>query len=162
LRRGEFDLVHRLTPLSPATPSPIARRCRQAGVPFVLGPLNGGLPWPRGFGHVRRAEGEWLGFVRGAHRWLPGYRSTREDAAAIIVGSRNAWSEIKARHRGKTVYIPENAVDPERFGGEAEECRGLPLRVAFAGRLVPIKSVDKLIEAAAPLARAGRLCLEVI
>jgi len=162
LRRGEFDLVHRLTPLSPATPSPIARRCRQAGVPFVVGPLNGGLPWPRGFGRVRMSEREWLGFVRGAHRLLPAYRSTRADASAIIAGSRNAWSEIPVRHRGKTVYIPENAIDPERFGGEVDEWAGLPLRVAFAGRLVPIKGVDMLLEAAAPLARAGKLCLDVI
>jgi alpha-maltose-1-phosphate synthase len=162
LRRGEFDLVHRLTPLSPATPSPIARRCRRTGVPFVVGPLNGGLPWPRGFGYVRTKEREWLGFVRGAHRLMPGYRSTRADASAIIVGSRSAWSELPVPHRAKTVYIAENAVDPERFGGEVEEGASLPLRVAFAGRLVPIKGVDMLLEAAAPLARAGTLSLDVV
>jgi glycosyltransferase involved in cell wall biosynthesis len=162
LRGGEFDVVHRLTPLSPATPSPIARRCRRSGVPFVVGPLNGGLPWPRGFGRVRVAEGEWLGFVRAAHRLLPGYWSMRANASAIIVGSRNAWSEVPARYREKAVYIAENAVDPDRFGGEVDEWAGLPLRVGFAGRLVPIKGVDMLLEAAAPLARAGRLCLDLV
>ena len=162
VRARAYDVVHRLTPLTPATPSPIARRCRRAGVPFVIGPLNGGLPWPRGFSHVRTAEREWLGFVRGAHKLLPGYRSTRADASAIIVGSRNAWLELPAEHRGKAVYVAENAVDPERFGAEVEEWAGLPLRVAFAGRIVPIKGVDMLLEAAAPLARAGTLRLDLV
>src|SRR5262249_59057836 len=42
LRAGAFDVVHRLTPMSPTLPSPMAT---WSPVPFVLGPLNGGLKW---------------------------------------------------------------------------------------------------------------------
>ena len=161
LRRHEFDVVHRLTPLSPAIPSPLARLCRRAGVPFVLGPLNGGLPWPTGFLNVRVAEREWLGFARGAARLVPGYSSTRACSAAILVGSRHAWAEISKRFRRKTVYVPENGIDQARFPEAVAAPPGLPLRVAFAGRLVPIKAVDMLVEAAAPLARDGRLSLTI-
>jgi glycosyltransferase involved in cell wall biosynthesis len=159
---GEFDVVHRITPLSPTTPSPIAAKVARAGVPFVLGPLNGGIPWPPGFGHLRAREKEWLSYVRGVHKLFPGYLSTRAAASALIAGSRYTRSEVPRRFAEKTVYVPENAIDPARFDAPVSGAAELPLRVAFVGRLVPYKGADMLLEAIAPLARAGRARVEVI
>ena len=160
IRAGRYDIVHRVTPLSPTVPSPIAAKCARAGVPFVLGPLNGGVPWPRGFHAERRREREWLSPLRGAHRLLPGRRGTMA-ARAILAGSRHTEAELPECARARTVYLPENAVDPARFSRRAAPRTGA-LRACFIGRMVPYKGPDMLLEAAAPLIRDGRLRLEMI
>ncbi|WP_136442047.1 glycosyltransferase family 4 protein [Pacificoceanicola onchidii] len=157
---GAYDIVHRITPLSPTISSSVAAKCAKSGVPFVLGPLNGGVPWPKGFEAERRAEKEWLSYVRSAYKLLPGRGATLRHASAILAGSAHTASEIPAQHQGKTLYIPENGIDPARFNRLAAP-EGT-LRGAFVGRLVPYKGPDMLIEAAAPLLREGRLKLDII
>ena len=77
----EFDVVHRLTPLSPTTPSVIAGRCAQVGARFVWGPINGGIAWPKPFRSRLSAEGDWLSYVREAHTLIPGFHATRATRA---------------------------------------------------------------------------------
>ena len=158
----EFDVVHRITPLSPTIPSLLAGKCRHAGVPFVLGPLNGGVPWPKAFDAARRQEREWLSYVRDGYKLLPGYRGTRRNAAAIIIGSQDTWQQMPARYHHKCVYIPENAIDPARFRQQRTRTAGRPIRLVFLGRLVPYKGADMLLEAAASLIRAGAVCVKII
>jgi len=162
IRKGDYDVVHRITPLSPTTSSALARKCAKVDVPFVLGPLNGGVPWPAGFDSERRREREWLSYVRGAYKLLPGRAATLKYASAILTGSEYTQSEIPNQHQHKCVYIPENAIDPARFGQTAAQPGTLPLRACFIGRLVPYKGPDMLIEAAAPLLKDGRLTLDII
>jgi len=162
IEAGEFDLVHRIVPNTPVTPSLLATRCAKAGVPFVLGPLNGGVPWPKEFAHLRRAEREWLTPLRNAYKLVPGFHRTRRDAAALLMGARVAWNEMPERYRGKCIFLPENAIDAAAFPRRERLAFREPLRIAFVGRLVPLKGVDMLLEACAPLAREGRVQLDII
>ena len=145
LARGEFDLVHRVTPLTPTIGSPLAG---MTDVPMLLGPLNGGLPWPREYPHLRRAEKEWLVPVRKAYRALPWYAATYRRLAGVIAGSRHTAREVPRSFRGKRFYLPENGVDPARFpvADDWPEPLGR-FRFVTVGRLVPYKGIDLTLEA---------------
>ncbi|MBI1367679.1 MAG: glycosyltransferase [Planctomycetes bacterium] len=162
IREHKYDLVHRITPLSPTMASLIAARCHRAGVPFVMGPMNGGLPWPREFDTERRREKEWLSYIRSAYKLLPGHRSTLRSAKAIIAGSGSTLSQFDQRYHDKCVYIPENGIVPERFQLCVEREPALPLRLAFIGRIVPYKGAHMVLEAAAPLIRDNKIVVDII
>jgi glycosyltransferase involved in cell wall biosynthesis len=158
----EFDLVHRITPLSPTNQSPIAKRLAKHNVPFVIGPLNGGVPWPKAFVNRQHAEREWLSHVRWLYKLMPYYRSTRRYSAAIIAGSKYTYGEFPHWAKEKCVYIPENGVDLERFKNPRTHSACLPLKGAFVGRLVPYKGADMLLAAAAKFLKEGQLELHII
>ncbi|MEM9881657.1 MAG: glycosyltransferase [Planctomycetota bacterium] len=164
IKRGAYDLVHRLTPLSPTLPSPIAGRVRRAGVPFIWGPINGGVAWPADFDAARRAEKEWLSYVRGLYRLIPGYAATRRHCHTIITGSQATHEQVAGRYHDRCVYIPENGIDPDRFAVRRTRVvrDGEPLRLVFVGRLVPYKGADMLLEAVAGLVRDGKVTVTIL
>jgi glycosyltransferase involved in cell wall biosynthesis len=155
-----FDLIHRITPLTPTMGSPLAAL---SNVPMLVGPLNGGLPWPAEYPELRQQEREWLVPLRGLYKRLPFYASTYRRLAGVIAGSRHTASEIPSSFDGRRFYLPENGVDPKRFPIAAgwPEPNG---RFTFitVGRLVPYKGADLIVEAMAGSAALRRCNLVVV
>ncbi len=151
---GEFDIVLRLSPVISVLPSAFPFFLRNCSVPFIIGPINGGLPWPRGFSQADNQKA-FIDNLRNLYRILPFARSTYRRAAAIIAGSSQTYAEFSA-HREKLFFVPEN-------GLSSSLCSGAPrrrepdskLELIFVGGLVPYKACDLALRAAAPFLRSN-------
>ena len=160
VRSGCYDAVIAATPILPRYPYAISRACEEAGIPFILGPVNGGLPFPKGFEKIARQESANFNFLRRLGRLLPDYLDTYRRADRIIAGSAHTRDWI---HRGlgipreRLVSMAENGVSRRFFEIKARKPDARrPLKLIFAGRLVPYKGGDMVIDAVA----AARLRLD--
>jgi glycosyltransferase involved in cell wall biosynthesis len=158
---GEFDVVLRLVPMTPSMPSPFAFFLRNGPIPFVIGPLNGGLPWPPGFTQLNNQK-EWISDLRNVYRFLPFARSTYRYAAAIVAASSQTYSEF-VLYQDKLFFVPEPGVGhclctPHSRGAEP----GAKLELIFVGGLVPRKACDLALRAAAPLLQSDMARFTVI
>jgi len=136
LKAGEFDVIHRITPMSPTIPSPLAKWSK---VPFVLGPLNGGLKWPQEFNDELKREKEYLTYLRGAYRMLPYYRSTYGRSAAILAGFQHTIDDLPKSTLSRVIDFPEVGIDPEVFSTSGPRPARERKVILYAGRFVPYK-----------------------
>jgi glycosyltransferase involved in cell wall biosynthesis len=158
---GEFDVVLRIGTTSPVLPSPFARFLRKGPIPFVLGPLNGGLPWPPGFSQLANQR-QWISGLRNLYRFLPFARSTYRYAAAIIAASSQTYSEFAA-YRDKLFFIPEPGIGRSICSDDSRSPEpGAKLELIFVGGLVPRKACDLALRAAAPVLRSNLARFTVI
>jgi glycosyltransferase involved in cell wall biosynthesis len=147
---GDFDVVLRLAPITSVLPSPFAFFLQRGPIPFVIGPINGGLPWPPGFSQAERQK-EWISNLRNLYRFMPFARSTYRNAAAIIAGSSQTYAEFVA-YREKLFFVPENGISRSFLAGAPRSSRREEkLELVFVGALVPYKACDLALRAAASL-----------
>ncbi|MBN8429462.1 glycosyltransferase family 4 protein [Microbulbifer salipaludis] len=185
--KGEFDIVHALTPILPRFPYKISHSCKDGAVktPFIIGPVNGGVPYPKGFKDVARREFSYLNFIRKIGKWLvPGYRKTYERADVILSGSTYTLNFIKkifphTSDRIKLMY--ENGVSDSFFRDDAlytTRRRGPTLadgdaghenghtsdkfQLLFLGRIEPYKGCDMIVDALGQLTAVERSLLKLI
>jgi len=151
--KGEFDVVLRVLPMTPVLPSPFAFFLRKGPIPFVIGPLNGGLPWPPGFSQLENQR-EWISNLRNLYRYLPFARSTYRHAAAIIAASSQTYAEF-AEYSDKLFFVPEPGIARSLCYGDSRSPEpGAKLELLFVGGLVPRKACDLALRAAASLLRS--------
>jgi len=158
---GEFDVVQRLMPMTPALPSPFAFFLRKGAVPFVIGPLNGGLRSAPGFSQPDK-QNNLLWGLRSLYRCLPFARSTYSHAAAIIVASSHMRAEF-ATHRDKLFLVPENGMARSLCSVDSRSPdRSARLELMFVGGLVRRKACYLALRAAAPILRQNLARFTVI
>jgi glycosyltransferase involved in cell wall biosynthesis len=151
---GEFDVVLRILPMTAVLPSPFAFLLRKGPIPFVIGPINGGLPYVQGFSQAAN-EKQWISGLRKLYRFMPFAGSTYRDAAAIIAASSQTYAEF-AQYRSKLFFVPEPGiarslcVENSRAQNPASK-----LDLIFVGGLIPCKACDLGLRAAAPLLQKG-------
>lgn len=162
VRRYRIDVVHQPIPVSPKQPSAMF----DVGVPVVIGPMNGGMEFPPGFGHM---EGVVSRVSVNAARQLSALLNR------AIPGKRNAAALIVANERTRRALPPgldhvpvfevvENGVDLARFTvvSTPASTDELTVRFAFVGRLIDWKALDVLLDSfAAARATAPSLTLDV-
>jgi len=148
---GEFDVVLRVLPMTPVLPSPFAFFLRKGPVPFVLGPLNGGLRDAPGFSQPDKPE--WVFGLRNLHRFMPFARSTYRHAAAIIAATSHMRTQF-AEHDDKLFFVPENGIARSLCVADTRSSEpGAKLELIFVGGFVRRKACYLALRAAAPLLR---------
>jgi glycosyltransferase involved in cell wall biosynthesis len=158
---GEFDVALRILPMTAVLPSPFAFFLRKGPIPFVIGPVNGGLPYVQGFSQADN-EKQWISGLRGLYRLMPFARSTYRDAAAIIAASSQTYAEF-AQYRSKLFFVPEPGIARSLCSDNPRNPRpGAKLELIFVGGLIPCKACDLALRATAPLCRAGLARLTVL
>jgi glycosyltransferase involved in cell wall biosynthesis len=146
---GEYDVVHALTPMMPRYPVKAIRACKKT--PFLIGPVNGGVPFPKGFQAKAREEFAHFNFLRALGRFLiPGYVETYKKATKILVGSSYTLEMLKNLFQlpdQKLELFYENGIPKSFLTASSQPTKQERINLIFVGRLVPYKCADVVIEA---------------
>jgi glycosyltransferase involved in cell wall biosynthesis len=116
-------------------------------VPFLIGPLNGGLAWPPGFRKELVREREWLSLVRHAHRILPYRNGTYGRASGILAAFAHTIRDLPDSAYAKTINFPEVGIDPNLFKEGSPRGQRQQKTILFVGRFVPYKLPQVVVRA---------------
>jgi len=159
--RERIDVVHQPMPVSPREPSMLYG----LGAPVVIGPMNGGMRYPPGFGAresrlARAALAAGRAASEAMNRLIPGKR----DAALLLVANPRTRAALPRCALGAVVDVVENGVDLRLWQAQpaAAPSRDAPATFVFMGRLVALKCVDVLLEALADAAARVPMRLVIV
>ncbi len=158
IKAGKFDAVHRITPMTPTLPSYMANKC--GATPFILGPLNGNLRWPRQFLAEQKRERELLSYFRWAYKLLPFHHATYKHSRCILAAFTHTIKDLPKGSLHKVINYPEVGIDPELFSYR-ERKTSAKKTILYVGRLVPYKCPEVAVRAfaASPALREHRLLM---
>jgi glycosyltransferase involved in cell wall biosynthesis len=163
--KGDYNIVHAITPIMPRYPVKVVEVCKYN--PFILGPVNGGVPFPSGFKALARQEFAYFNFLRGIGRLLiPGYVETYKKADRVLAGSTYTFNLLKKLFSlpdNKLKLFYENGIPEDFFRKNLSQTRDKQtVNLLFVGRLVPYKGAEILIDAVSLLETTFREKIRLI
>jgi hypothetical protein len=102
-----WNIVHAVTPVSPAAPT----RLHRLGLPLIIGPLNGGLGIPPASPEIMQEESAWLNPIRNIGHLIDAVVGSTRHATAILTATRATRASIPRRYRSQCISMLENGVD---------------------------------------------------
>jgi glycosyltransferase involved in cell wall biosynthesis len=161
--RLDINLIHQPIPVSPKQVSAI----HGLGVPVIIGPMNGGINFPRAFASLENpfdrifvTLGRALSGI--ANRLIPG----KLKAAALLVANQRTRDALPHGVSGKVKCVVENGVDLTLYRSALPKNSTLDPASAvcfvFVGRLIRLKGVNLLLHAAAKARTQANIHLKII
>jgi glycosyltransferase involved in cell wall biosynthesis len=150
--RESITVVHQPIPVSPREPSMMYK----LGAPVVIGPMNGAMSFPPGFGEFEsRFEKITVSFGRRFTRVINFVLRGKRQANTLLVANQRTADALDFKHYGRVENLIENGVDlalwrtasvaqshvEGNLSGKRTIC------FVFVGRMVGWKAVDLLINA---------------
>jgi glycosyltransferase involved in cell wall biosynthesis len=143
ITKKQIDIVHQPAPVSVTQPSAMF----SLGVPVVIGPMNGGMTFPKAFDYMA-SKTEKLAYnlvsfsASVMNRIIPGKRN----ADLLLVANKRSQEAIPSSVKTPVKYLVENGTfdtkESPNINNAVKE-----LTVLYVGRLVDWKCVDIAIEA---------------
>ena len=154
----QIEVVHVPIPVSPKLPSLMWG----LGAAVVIGPLNGGMEYPKAF---RRERGKLSNLSLTFARWLAHFANVLFPgtlrAEVVLVANRRTYEALPRGVTGSVAMLVENGVDFSVWQRSAPSPNG-PVRFIFIGRLIDWKALDVVLEAISQLHRQLPIVLEVV
>jgi glycosyltransferase involved in cell wall biosynthesis len=141
-----INILHEPTPVSPKQPSILFG----LGVPVIIGPLNGGINFPKAFLYMQsKFEKYMYSVVRIISNIINVLIPGKLFADVILVANQRTRDALPLFIRGEVKKLVENGVDLQLWRPTEKDHNTQEVKFVYFGRLVDLKCIDYLIKAIA-------------
>lgn len=149
--KKEYDVVHMISPMIPRYHAPLINLCHQENIPFILGPVNGGLEYPKGFFKISASDGGFFKKLIWIYQNNKLLKETYNKATKVICGGEHVINHLSNYYpflKKKSFWMPENGILQDEIVSKTKVINlNKELKLIFIGRLVPYKGCQYVLKA---------------
>lgn len=161
---NEYDLVHHVVPVAPRYPNALGCMAKK----FILGPTGGGLKVPDSFRQEVEGQEEWFlklrMFDRARFDFDPLLRRTYNAADLILLVGSYMYDLLPERYHHKCKVMLEVGVEVNEYKSTRplSADKNAPLKLLYAGRVVPYKGLIYALRAVQRLPAEAKSKIEFL